>query len=157
MVVLFSCNKQTDKQDDIFINDDFKNIIEKIIANDDMSQNLTIYLEDGKINTEIWIFGFGLFEDCTNVKGVFEYQNRTLIFIDNSNRTSFDDLISFSKISTKLDCELFVKSLDESRRKDYKSFSYLYKQNKLYYLNNSPVEYKNDTVVLDKFIIDTIH
>ncbi len=159
LIVIFhiSCNgKKVDNNTNYFINKDFKNIVDEIIIRNSLSNNITISLEDNKTDTEteIWIFGFGFFDDCKNVKKIFQYNNKVITLIDNSEKSSFDALIDLSKINTYKECEIFIKELENIRTKDYISFSYIYRDTELYYLNNHPIEYKNDKILLEKFIIE---
>lgn len=155
VVSVISCNKEkTNIEDGYFINDDLKNIVNKVILTDNKSDKISIVLSDKDSIGQITFFGDGFIENCDYVKSIFVYQNKIIALVDYSNTSSFDSLVNISKIKTYSDCNSYIKLLDNNVFKDYLSVSYLYKDKQLFYLNGYPIEYKNDTIVLNKFIIE---
>lgn len=151
IISLFCCSKNTDKRNNLFLNVDFKNIIDEIIRTDSTSKSLTIFLTDDDSDYSLMtIYCLDYVEDCGDVKSIFNYNNKVIALVDYSDKYTFDSLVNFSKIIENIDCLNYFSTINEYIYRDYNSYSYIFKNNKFFYLNNIPIEYRNDKVILDK-------
>ena len=148
---LTSCSKKTSKREDFFINKDFNNIIDEIIRTDSTSKTLTVFLTDDDVNkTLMTIYSLDYVEDCDYVKSIFQYNNKIIALVDYSDKYSFDSVVNFSKVNQNINCETYFSSLNEYIYRDYNAYSYIFKNNNFLYLNNVPLEYQKDKIILDK-------
>lgn len=153
VVFLISCcsKSTTEKEIDYFINEDFKNIVDKIIEIDDLSNSLIIKIEEEESFCEINLFAFDYLESCENVTAIFEYKKRIIILVDNSKKNQFDYLVDLDKIKNDTPCKEYIKHFKDDDYTDYKAFSFYYNKKDILYLDNTAIKYENNEVILEKF------
>ena len=153
MVFLISCcsKSTTEKEIDYFINEDFKNIVDRIIEIDDLSNSLIITKEEENSFFKINIFAFDYLENCEDVVSIFEYRQKIIILINYSKGLNFNKLIDLDKVKNLTPCKEYIKPFKDDDYTDYKAFSFHYDKENILYLDNTPIKYENHTVILEKF------
>ncbi|GEM_PF-1930727 len=147
MVLGFSCS-DTNKEDNLFLNSDLKNIIDKIIYENKAHKTLVVELFDEENNTLVAIFLYDYLENCNEVKGIYQYRNVNLIFIDSSKVKDFDSLIDFKKSIDLDQCVNYINLPNPEDRIDYSAYPYLLEKDGIKYTNKKDLIYKNGSVVL---------
>lgn len=151
MVFLINgCTKNIGKEDGYFVNSDFKNIVDRIIYLDTLSNRLIINLDKEGSSIKLDVFAFDYLEDCNNVVAIFEYKQKIIIMVNNSDY-DINNLINSEKIKLLNHCEEYIKKFIDDDYTEYKAFSFYIRSKSFLYLDNSAIEYKNDTIVLEKY------
>lgn len=140
--------KQSVIDKSFFKNDTIKIIIDEILVENNNPKNLCIELLDDSEQTLLIVDVIDSLDSCDNVRGIYKYNNSSLIFIDYSKEIDFENSIDLSQTLSLDSCNNYIRNDDiyiiDTERYHYKIDS----KGNVFYPNGKNLEFKNKKIKL---------